>query len=1572
MMDRCLRGERGEAGGSLAFPASPSAEDIFRARIFDEPLIPMGAEPTPQENADFAAALVDYAECGGPDDFSALEAFLDAHPGSPWNGALLTNLGLVYYRRGHYSRALQAWKNAFPVTMAVTDPAQKPLAGRAVGELAYMLAKVGRMSELDALLQSVEDRAFCGPAAQKIAGARAGLAEMRTRPAVSFRCGPLALHRIMLAVHPEDPRADLIAASESTPRGFSLLQVEQLSQQLGLHYQMAFREPGAALVVPSVVHFTVDHYAAVMRREGGRYLLEDPTFKNDAWVTQAALDAEASGYFLIPPGELPAGWRAVEAAEAGRVWGRGFVPNPPDPPGPCDHSTDPCDPCPDPGGMATARIYLLDVSLGLTDRPVGYSPPVGPAVPFTVRYRQRDHQFSSTFNYSNLGPKWTFDWLAYIVDDPATPLADVTYYMRGGGNRTFTGFDATTQTFAAQALDQTLLTRTSPSTYELLSPDGSLLVFGRRDGGITMRRIFLTHVIDPAGNAVTLTYDSELRITTITDAIGQQTTLKYGRWLDPFKITEVTDPFGRSATFGYNAADQLTSITDVLGLVSAFTYDPTTTDLVTTLTTPYGLTQFTNTESSTTTTRSMEILYSDGNRERAEFNQAAPGIADSDPPQTVPAGMVTTNQYLSFRNTYYWDRQGCAYAYGDYTKARIYHWLHSADFESPAGILESTKAPLEGRVWYDYTGQTPSHGTNGSIQVGTTSKPSYTGRVLDDGSTQLYYREYNNFGNITTAVDPAGRTFSHTYAANGIDLLETRQTRAGQSELMSQTTYNVHHQPLAATDAAGQTTAFTYNTRGQIATATDALGNITIYKYDTNGYLTSATGPLGATDTTTWTHDAFGRIKTITNNSGYTLTYGYDAADRITTITYPDATVQTFTYTLLDRTMITDRAGRHTIFGYNNVRQMIKRTDPLGRVTLFQWCKCGALRRLADPMGRTTTWRHDIQGRLACKVYADGSQVTYRYEAATGRLRQRIDEALQVTQYNYNRDDTLNRISYTNTAVPTAPVTFSYDANYNRVTSMTDGTGTTRYGYVPITPQPTLGAGLLATVNGPLPGATITYGYDALGRRISTDINGTSSSMVLDAAGRVMSETNALGTFTYTYDGNSFRETSQTCPNGQTTKRSYGGNLLDNSLQQITNQHGTTPVSEFIYGYDQARGLIASWSQQSDAQAPFVYSLGYDPADQLTSATVAQGNTTTQTFVYSYDPAANRLTEHIGADVTSLSYNALNQLTGSDASGSMTASYAWDAEHRLTTATAGNQTTQLSYDGYGRCIGIRQLINGIETSNRLFLWAGGQIREERTPNGTVSKRFFRQGMALESGTTPGAYFYTRDHLGSIRELTDSTASIRARYSYDPFGRPTHLAGDLDTDFGFAGMFYPAELSVNLTRFRAYDPDIGRWLSRDPLNDAERKQGPNLYAYVRNNPVNLIDPIGQDDTPPRPPRDPDGPPEVDPLCSLVAGVFYAACNRAGFDPGFCLSQAAKIYAWCVMNPLPLDCNPSRQCCPPGSGGGDGFGGSSAGSGGGGGGSAGGGAGPGGGGGPGGGTGPGSGPFGPESGPGPGSS
>jgi RHS repeat-associated protein len=225
--------------------------------------------------------------------------------------------------------------------------------------------------------------------------------------------------------------------------------------------------------------------------------------------------------------------------------------------------------------------------------------------------------------------------------------------------------------------------------------------------------------------------------------------------------------------------------------------------------------------------------------------------------------------------------------------------------------------------------------------------------------------------------------------------------------------------------------------------------------------------------------------------------------------------------------------------------------------------------------------------------------------------------------------------------------------------------------------------------------------------------------------------------------------------------------------------------------------------------------------------------------------AGNRLTETIADSTTTSTYNTLNQLSTTDDPAAIARTNQWDAQNRLVSVTVGSQTTQFGYDGASHLAYIRQLQNGSQVSLRYFVWCNNRMCEERDASGTnITKRFYAQGVVLQTGTNAGAYFYTRDHLGSIRELTDAAGNVRARYSYDPFGRQTKVSGDLDADFGFAGMFWCPETSLAITHFRDYDPNLGRWLSRDPLENAEIQQGPNLYAYVRNSPPNLVDPSGK--------------------------------------------------------------------------------------------------------------------------------
>ena len=123
----------------------------------------------------------------------------------------------------------------------------------------------------------------------------------------------------------------------------------------------------------------------------------------------------------------------------------------------------------------------------------------------------------------------------------------------------------------------------------------------------------------------------------------------------------------------------------------------------------------------------------------------------------------------------------------------------------------------------------------------------------------------------------------------------------------------------------------------------------------------------------------------------------------------------------------------------------------------------------------------------------------------------------------------------------------------------------------------------------------------------------------------------------------------------------------------------------------------------------------------------------------------------------------------------------------------------------------------------------------------MTKRYYEQGVEIVGDDD---YYYTKDHLGSIREVTNSSETVVARYDYDPFGRRTKLTGSFDSDFGYTGHFtydYNTSDSVPelvLAPYRAYDPETARWLSRDPI---EEEGGLNLYVYVHNTPVNTSDP-----------------------------------------------------------------------------------------------------------------------------------
>ena len=1352
--------------------------------------------------------------------------FLAAHPDSAWRSAIQTNLGIGYYRAGYFSRAMLAWDDAWQTGRNAKTPEAKALVDRAVGELARMHARVGHSQALEQIFADLGDRPISGPATEMISGAHEGLWMFRNEPEKAFLCGPMAVKNLLTTMKADPARINAIDQERSGPNGYSLAQVSALASRLNVEHRLIYRTPDQPVPVPSIINWKINHYAAIVEERDGLYHVQDPTFgSGDLWITKTAIDEEGSGFFLVPAeSRIHADWRTATADEAERIHGMGQTATNQ------QTATTPCDA----KGMCVASAMSMLVSLNLNDNPVGYRPSKGPSAQVSLTYNQREAGQPAVFSFFNVSPKWTLNFLSWVQDNPNAPGASVLRYVAGGGYVDYSypySYSTATGAFTPERQGQAVLIRipaTGPVTsYELRMPDGSKQVFAKLDGATTTpRRIFMTGIVDAAGNALTLNYDAQLRLASITDATGRNTLFSYGAASSPLLVTQITDPFGRHADLTYDAAGRLSAITDVIGITSSFTYDAG--GLVNAMTTPYGTSTFSYGQNVAANSRFLEATDPLGFTERFEFMHSAPGIAGSD--SVLPAGLGLSNIYLQYRNTFHWDKHLYPITHTDYTKAHLTHWLHNANSQT-SPIPESVKPALERRVWFKYTGQGVSYFD------GTANTTTGLGRVLDDGSTQARLATYNAIGKALTATDPLGRNTFFTYDASGVDLLSVRQqtTSGGATAAIAAFTYNAQHRPLTYTDAAGQTTSFSYNTAGQLTAKTDALGKVTTYTYDGFGRLTTITN-ANFLPQQSFTYDAYDHVATSTDSEGLTLAYSYDALDRVTQIQYPDGTTTQNVYDKLDLVSVKDRLGRVTTYIYDANRRLTSVTNPLGLITRYGYYETGALKSITDPKGNVTSWDIDIQGRPTAKRYADGKVEAYTYEGSTSRLKTKTDALNQIKTLTYFNDDQLKAISYTGAVNQTANVSFGYDAFFLRRVSMTDGVGTTTWTYQPVG---TPGALRMASETGPYgSNNTVAYAYDGIGRVSTRTVDSAAETFAYDNLDRLTGHTSALGAFNLGYLGQTGQVTSQQSSTGTVgTQWAYDTNTNNRRLLSITN----SGIARSFSFSSLPENLITGITESVSGATQRTWAYGYDNASRLTNAQPSTGAASS----YGYDGADN-LTSINGTSATVNNVNQITSLGGTaytyDANGNLLndgiRAYAWDAESRLVgigySATPG-KSTGFRYDGLGRRVAIVEYSGGT-TSETRYLWCGDSLCQARTSGDVVTRRYFPEGQAIPQGGT--LLFYGTDQLGSVRDVSAVQNGSRvASYDYDAYGNQIASSGRISTDFRYGGMFYHGMSGLYLTNYRAYDPKAAKWLSRDPIAESG---GLNLYAYADKDPISKTD------------------------------------------------------------------------------------------------------------------------------------
>jgi RHS repeat-associated protein len=233
--------------------------------------------------------------------------------------------------------------------------------------------------------------------------------------------------------------------------------------------------------------------------------------------------------------------------------------------------------------------------------------------------------------------------------------------------------------------------------------------------------------------------------------------------------------------------------------------------------------------------------------------------------------------------------------------------------------------------------------------------------------------------------------------------------------------------------------------------------------------------------------------------------------------------------------------------------------------------------------------------------------------------------------------------------------------------------------------------------------------------------------------------------------------------------------------------------------------------------------------------------------------------------------------------------YDWDAASRLVAVndTATNHRSEFTYDGLSRRVKIVEKAGSTVTSTKLFVWVGNTLAQERNASNKIARHYFAEGEYREKG-----YYYTRDHLGSIRELTNAEGTLAARYDYDSYGNRTKLSGTTDVDFGYTGHYHHAPSGLILTLYRAYNSGMGRWISTDPIGE---EGGVNLYQYSGNDPVNRIDPLGLQSPGPAPTPDLPPFPLAPPSRTCVVGERYTAkFKQPRFEPEFIAIMPTRPY------------------------------------------------------------------------------
>jgi len=573
-------------------------------------------------------------------------------------------------------------------------------------------------------------------------------------------------------------------------------------------------------------------------------------------------------------------------------------------------------------------------------------------------------------------------------------------------------------------------------------------------------------------------------------------------------------------------------------------------------------------------------------------------------------------------------------------------------------------------------------------------------------------------------------------------------------------------------------------------------------RYDRRGAVSFASLPLfeGGGETTKWWE------------------YRYDPLGRILEAINPDATKSLSCYLNSGVSVQIDENGHRKRYSSDVFGRLVKVEEYKGAfatcstsseanylyaTTTYDYDVLGNLRYVTDTKGNQTEMRYDTLGRKRYMRDPDMGEWSYTYDD-NGNLESQTDALSQTIRFKF---DALNRIKLKDYPTGT-DVSYVYDEAFStyakgRLTTMADESGTTKYYYDRVgLPNQTI-----KTVDGV--SYTVKTNYDLLGmlgditypdnEKVSYSYNAGNLSSVYNSAGSYATITGydpigQAGTITF---GNGVTTTYQYHP---THKR------LNSILTSSPTQGSLINLSYDYYN----NGLIKTVTDALNTAIPHnISSDGYTPA---TGKPHAVGSTDSgRTFMY----------------------NNNGNLTSD---GKRTYEYTYENMPRSISGTVG-----FVYDGNAQR--VKKTVSG---QSRVYI---DKLYE--CSNVQCGKYIFAGGtrIALKEGTT--LLYYHPDHQGSTVAVTDGngtttggTGSRAEATAYYPFGEIRSDTGQATVTHKFTGQELDYETGLYNYNARLYDPELGRFVSADPIvGDPTNPQNLNRYSYALNDPVNLVDPSG---------------------------------------------------------------------------------------------------------------------------------